>query len=276
MNTTTLETRHHETSAAAATAAARPDGRLHAVGFFSGLGSRSAYREVGQTSIGSTSDRVAELYRQSAEALQLPNGADGLTLTDTNLPDDPVERQGFIGAAFLVHNLAIHAHLHESLANANTLKFVAYTGESFGVLASAVASGSLGIRDGVLLAHVFTPLLLTAANQRSQGPLGVSLERYLPRYSPDHPPVDEPAHVIGLNAEPAELQTFLLHIAQRYGNDDIEVHKRYSPRQVNVYVRAGFITTFAQVIRAHPSIEAQELKEPTKFLAHSRKMTQAR
>jgi malonyl CoA-acyl carrier protein transacylase len=257
-------------------APARPDNGLNAVGFFSGLGSRSAYREAGRASIGSTSDRVTELYRQAAEALQLPNGADGLTLTAANLPGDPVERQGFIGAAFLVHNLAIHAHLHDSSVNSNALKFAAYTGESFGVLAAAVAGGSLGVRDGVLLAHVFAPLLLAAANQRARGPLGASLERYLPRYSPDRPPVGEPAHVVGLKGEPAELEAFLLDITQRYGNDDIEVHKRYSPRQVNVYVRAGFIATFVQAIRAHPGIKARELKEPTKFLAHSRKMTRAR
>lgn len=244
-------------------------------GFFPGLGSRAAYREVGWTSIGSASESVVELYQEAADALQIVNGPEGLSLTAANLPEDPVERQGFIGAGFLAHNLALNVELRERAAQTGVAHFVAYTGESFGVLASAVACGALSIQDSVLVARAFTPLLLAASNQEGRGPLGASLARYLPRYSRERPPITEPAHVIALKAEPHELRRLLGELAERY-RDDVEVHKRYSPKQTNVYVRAGFISMFAEIIRAFPGVKAEELKEPTKFLAHSRKMIEAR
>lgn len=274
MNTTTLSTETRLSFAAAAEGATTAQG-FGLAGFFPGLGSRSAYREVGQETIGSGSRSVVELYRDAADALQISTGPEGLALTAANLPSDPVTRQGFIGAAFLVHNLALSTELRERAADVPAMRFIAYTGESFGVLAAAVACGSLSVRDSVLVARAFTPLLLATSNQEAQGALGASLARYLPRYSVDRPPVDEPAHVVALRAAPDELRVLLDDLELRY-RDHVEVHKRYSPRQSNVYVRAGFISTFAEIIRSHPGVKAEELKELTKFLAHSRRMTEAR
>ena len=97
-------------------------------GFFPGLGSRSAYRDVGWTSVGSASRSVVELYQEAADALQIVNGPEGLSLTAANLPEDPVERQGFIGAGFLAHNLALNVELRERAAETGVAHFVAYTG----------------------------------------------------------------------------------------------------------------------------------------------------
>lgn len=248
---------------------------LATVAIFPGLGSRSAYRDVGAWSIGSDLAVVDDLYQEAADALGIPTGPAGLALTAQNLPADPVERQGFIGAALLVHNLAIHADLHARGTRSGHLHVAAYTGESFGMLASAVAAGAITVADGARVARVFTPLLLAASDQRAAGAFGRSIDRYLPRHSSESPPVDEPFHVIGLRSTPEALHRVVELLTQRHAND-VEVHKRYSRHQVNVYVRASFIATFVSILRSYPEIEAKELKPPTTFLAHSRRMIGAR
>jgi malonyl CoA-acyl carrier protein transacylase len=252
-----------------------PEDSFAAVAFFPGLGSRGAYRDVGVWSIGSELSVVEDLYREAADALEIATGPAGLALTADNLPSDPVERQGFIAAAFLVHNLAIYSDLRERAARSGHLRIAAYTGESFGMLASAVAAGALSVGDAARIARVFTPLLLAASNQRGRGEFGQSIERYLPRHSSDSPPVGEPFHVIGLRATPEALHRVTALLTQRHG-EHVEVHKRYSRHQVNVYVRASFIPTFVPILRSYPEIEAKELKAPTTFLAHSRLMIGAR
>lgn len=251
------------------------DDSCTAVVFFPGLGSRSAYRDAGMDSIGSDFGIVADVYEEAAAALGISRGPAGLALTSSNLPEDPVERQGFIGAAFLVHNLAIYAEVHERAVQSRSLRITAYTGESFGMLASAVASGSLSVRDGAILARAFTPLLLASSNQHAGGDFGRSIERFVRQYSAGTVPVPEPASVIAVTAEPDELHRFLTHVVQRHG-DDVEVHKRYSRSQVNLYVRTTFIHKFVRILRSYPEVTGFELKEPTKFLAHSRKMIGAR
>lgn len=246
-----------------------------AVAFFPGLGSRDAYREVGAGTIGSDLPVVREVYQEAADALQVAGGPDGLALTRANLPEDRVERQGFIATAFLVHNLAIHADLAARAQRSGHLRFAAYTGESFGMLASAVAAGALSVGDGAQIARVFTPLLLAASNQRAGGTFGASIERYLPRHSAESPPVGEPFHVVALRSGTEPLRRVTDLLTQRHG-EHVEVHKRYSRHQVNVYVRESFLPTFVHVLRSYPEIEAEELKAPTTFLAHSRRMIGAR
>ncbi|MCI2957556.1 hypothetical protein MN032_07625 [Agromyces atrinae] len=248
--------------------------RFTAIGFFPGLGSRAAYRGVGLDTIGSGFASVGAVYDEAAAALGL-SSASSLTLTPANLPADPVERQGFIGAAVLTHNIAIHTDVVERGRRAGHPIFTAFTGESFGMLASAVAAGSLTIGEGVILARAFTPLLLAAANQRASGTFGDALEQYMPTYSSSHPPVAEPAHVIALRGAPEALGRVLAYAVEHH-DDSIELHKRYSRHQANVYVRSSFIPSFADILRSFPDVSAEELKEPTRFLAHSRKMTRAR
>lgn len=251
-----------------------PDG-LTAVAFFAGLGSRSAYRDVGLTTIQAESSAAAEVYEEAAEALgQVPDPR-SLATDSTSLPEDPIERQGYIGAAFLTHNLAIYRDLQRQAGHTGALHFSAYTGESFGMLAAAVAGGSLTVPDGVLLAYAFPPILLAASNQRSRRESAVDIDAYVPRYPADSLPVAEPAHVIALRGEAEELAGLMRTLDQILGTA-VELHKRYSPRQLNVYVTKAPIPAFVRVLRSYPEATAEELKEPTTFLAHSRKMTGAR
>lgn len=248
---------------------------LSAVAFFPGLGSRSAYRDIDQDTVEGITPAATEVYEEAAQALgQVPTPR-SLATDAKSLPEDPVERQGYIGAAFLTHNLAIYRNLQEQNRNSGALQFSAYTGESFGMLAAAVAGGSLSVRDGALLAYAFTPILLGASNQRAQGESSVDFARYVPTYTTDTLPVSEPAHVVALRGQADDLTRVMQTLDQVLGTS-VELHKRYSPQQHNVYVTASAIPAFVRVLRSYPEITAEELKKATTFLAHSRRMSGGR
>jgi len=84
-------------------------------------------------------------------------------------------------------------------------------------------------------------------------------------------------HVIGLRGRHPEVIGEILEVMDKtFSRSDVEVHKRYSARQVNVYVRAGAKASFDRFVGMFPAMEAEELKPPTTFLAHSERMRVAR
>ncbi|MFI9010679.1 hypothetical protein ACIGNX_25925 [Actinosynnema sp. NPDC053489] len=248
------------------------------VGFFPGLGSRSSYRDLGRDLLDSGIPEVVRVYEEGARALDLPDGPEGLLLAPSNVPSERLAAQGFIGAAMLTHSLALDAHLRVTAERRGVpLEFVGYTGESFGIITAAVAAGSLSVADGIRLAHAFTPLVLTAANGAGPGDrLAARMAEYLPEALRERPLVAEPHHVVGLRGEPADLARLLAAIASTCPKSDVEVHKTYSRRQTNVYVRAGAKAAFDALVTGFPAVVAEELKEPTTFLAHAERMAGAR
>lgn len=155
--------------------------------------------------------------------------------------------------------------------------FTAFTGESFGILSAAVAAGALTVGDGIRVAEAFTPLMLMtssvdAMDAQSDDEFLARLRAHLPSFAPGSYPVEEPMHVIGLIGEPEHLRELLREIEHTISPDDVEVHKKYSWRQVNVYARNGFMPRFERMLERFPLVEARELKEPTTFCAHSERM----
>lgn len=257
-----------------------PATRTRLAGFFPGLGSRSFHQDLDRFLLDSGIPEVTAVYRDAAQALDIASQPERLLLTPGNLPADRLERQGFIGAALLVHGLALNAFLRHSMdRNATPGSVVAYTGESFGILTAAVAAGALPLADGVRIAQAFTPiLLLTAGAADPVGPLAAGLVRHLPAGVRRAPLVPEPSHVVAVDApDPASLAALLDALAQTYPVSDVELHKWYSPSQANLYVRAAIRPAFDQFLTASfPTATARDLKEPTVFLAHSARMRPAR
>jgi len=179
----------------------RPTVQGHVAGVFPGLGSRAAYRDLGRHLLDSGSPEVLEIYRQAARALGFPDRPEKLLPVPENLPAGKLAQQAFIGSAILVHSLALEAHLRNMAArNGIRLDFVAYTGESFGIITSAVASGALSIGDGVKIARAFTPLMLVAAEgEVPDEPVAREVAVHLPDSLRGRPLVPEPFHVIALN-----------------------------------------------------------------------------
>jgi malonyl CoA-acyl carrier protein transacylase len=201
-----------------------------------------------------------------------------LLMVPENMPVGKLAVQGFVGAAFLVHNLALAAHLRAAAEDVGVrLRFVGYTGESLGMIAAAVASGAVSVGDGVRLGYVYTPLMLTAAEGLGpEDPLAAELAAYLPESLRGRRLVSEPYHVVGLRGDPGDLGEILAGVARFYPKTDVEVHKFYSPRQANIYVRAGVKPDFDLFARGFPAVETAELKPPTTFLAHAERMTGVR
>jgi malonyl CoA-acyl carrier protein transacylase len=250
-----------------------PSARL--IGFFPGLGSRAAFRDADP--FADAGAPVRALFAEAAAALHDPRDADGIRF-GAPMPTDRLRRQGHIGAAFLAHSLALERQLRERASSAGiAIGFDAFTGESFGILVAAVASGALSVRDGVRVAEAFTPLMLLASEHDAppadqDDAFTAGLRRHLPRFAPGERPVREPAHVVALHGEPEHLAELLDHLGDAVPTADVEVHKRYSWRQVNVYVRAGYMDRFRLMSDRFPFVETAELKDPTTFLAHASRM----
>ena len=240
---------------------------------FPGLGSRASYQNLDSTLLDSGVPAVAEVYRAGARVLGLGDRRDGLLMVPDSLPQGRLAQQGFIGAAIMVHNLALHAHLHATASAAGTpVTFAAYTGESFGILAAAAASGALDVDHCLAIAHVFTPLMLLAADGPTDEPLVAQISGYLPSSVRGRGVVPEPAHVVAVRADPAVLGALQHDITRTWGPADVEIHKLYSSRQINLYVRAGVRQDVATLVARHPGASIEELKAPTTFLAHSHRM----
>ncbi|MFI0164502.1 ACP S-malonyltransferase [Streptomyces sp. NPDC017095] len=253
--------------------------RIRVAGFFPGLGSRGFYRGLGRQLLDSGIPEVTGVYREAARALGFPGRPDLLLLDPENLPDGKMERQGFIGASLLVHSLALDAYLRDRTAkNGVPVDFVAYTGESFGVLTAAVASGALSVFDGTKIAQAFTPLMLQAAGAHSTDePFARDIASYLDESVRQTPLVGEPHHVVAVRApSPDALAVVLDGIRAAFALTDVELHKTYAPTQANLYVRAGARPAFDAFVATFTDATSWDLKEPTVFLAHSARMRPAR
>lgn len=249
---------------------------LTTVAFFPGLGSRSAYRDVNLKSVEAISSAGKYVYKEASRALGQVPTPQSLALDYGSLPEDSIGKQAYISAAFLTHNLAIYYDLEEqNRKTSDNLQFVSYTGESLGMLAAAVASGSLHVRDGVLLAYAFTPILLGTSNQHPQEDLLIDLESYIPSYTNSSEPISEPAHVIAIYGQNDKLEGFIKTL-DKILDTSVELHKRYSSSQYNIYVTESAIPDFVRILRSYPEISAKELKGSTKFMAHSHRMFDAR
>jgi malonyl CoA-acyl carrier protein transacylase len=248
-------------------------------GFFPGLGSRSFYRDLGRQLLDSGVPEVTRIYRESARALGLPASPDLLLPAPEHLPEGKMERQGFIGASLLVHSLALDAYFRNLIADdAAPVDLVAYTGESFGILTAAVASGSLSVSDGVKIAQVFTPLMLQAADARgTDEDFARDVASYLDDSVQQAPLVREPYHVVAVKAQSTDaLAVILDRIRDAFPFTDVELHKTYAPTQANLYVRSGARPEFDAFVVSFANAAVWDLKEPTLFLAHSARMRPAR
>ena len=111
---------------------------LSVVAFFPGLGSRSAYRDIDQKTIEGMSPAAAEVYAEAAQALgQVPTPR-SLATDAKSLPEDPVERQGYVGAALATG--AFFILLPTSIANSRRNEYAPVSDTS--AERASVAAGS--------------------------------------------------------------------------------------------------------------------------------------
>lgn len=249
---------------------------MRPVGFFPGLGSRAAYRELERDLFECGVPVVRQVFSEAGAAL----GCDPecLVLRDSNIPDDRIERQAFLGAALLAHGIALHRYLVDVLQrNGTDIHFVSFTGESFGIITAAVAAGALSLADGAKLAHALAPFILVGAEGvSSPSALQVRVAEMLAAVGVTQPLVLQPAHVVALTGHPDTLNRVLVAIGDVYDVSDVELHKTYAANQANIYVRTGARESFGLFMRNFADVAVTELKEPTCFMAHAARMAPVR
>ncbi|MGI6901837.1 MULTISPECIES: ACP S-malonyltransferase [Leclercia] len=243
--------------------------RNNIVGFFPGLGSRAVYQNIGGELLHSGNKRIEQIYRDAAIAMGYGDQPEKMLITPATLPEGKMERQGFIGASFLTHNLALAALCHAQAEQQNlSLHVVAYGGESFGMINAAVASGALSIGDGVKIANFFTPYILLASESHDD-PFSQAVFDYYPPELKAQPLVTEFYYVIALRGREKTLADASAALKDEFLSSEIEVHKIYSRRQINLYVKASIKSCFDIFMKNFADIEVIKLKEPTAFITHS-------
>jgi len=249
---------------------------MRPVGFFPGLGSRAAYRELERDLLECDIPDVRQVFSEAGTALGYAPGR--LVLRDINIPTDRIERQGFLGAALLVHGVALHRYLvHTAQRHGTEIRFAAFTGESFGIITAAVACGALSVAHGAVIAHALAPFILVGAEGvTSPSPLQARVGQMLASVGVTQPLVPQPAHVVALMGHPDVVNRVLVAIGDVYDVSDVELHKTYAANQANVYVRSSARESFGFFMRNFPDIAVKELKEPTRFMAHAARMAPVR
>lgn len=246
--------------------------RSNVVGFFPGLGSRAVYQDIGDTLLRAGNQEIEQIYREAALAMGYGDRPEKMLITAATLPAGKMERQGFIGASFLTHNLALAAKLKEEARRQNQdLHFLAYSGESFGMISSAVASGALNIGDGVKIANFFTPYILLASGKYDD-PFSQSIAAYYPAALKEQILISELYYVVALRGRNKQLTEVYSALQDEFLDTEIELHKVYSDEQINLYVKASIKSRFDIFMKNHSAIKVIKLKEPTAFLAHSKQL----
>ncbi|MCU6670774.1 hypothetical protein M8013_18770 [Enterobacteriaceae bacterium H4N4] len=179
------------------------------VGFFPDLGSRAGYQDIGDSLLQTGNKVIEKIYRDAAVAMGYGDQPRKMLITPETLPEGKMERQGFIGASFLTHNLALAARFYAEAQQQNQhIQFIAYGGESFGMINAAVASGALSIGDGVKNANFFTPYILLASESYDD-PFSQAIIDYYPSTFKEQALVSELYYVIALRGREKELNEAL-------------------------------------------------------------------
>lgn len=92
---------------------------------------------------------------------------------------------------------------------------------------------------------------------------------YLPKDIKIRPLITEACYVIALRGREELLSEVYTALQDEFFNSEIEQHKIYSRKQINVYVKASIKSCFDIFMKDYPTIEVIKLKEPTTFLTHS-------
>lgn len=243
------------------------------IGFFPGLGSRAEYQNIGNGLLCSGNKEIEQIYYEAAIAMGYGANPQKMLITSTTLPNGIMERQGFIGASFLIHNLALAAKIrsHAKLNNL-PLNFLAYSGESFGIINAAIASGALSIDGGVKIANFFTPYILLASN-KCNDIFSRSITPYYPSGLKQYFPISENYYVIALRGRCKSLTKAYIALQDHFLNTEVELHKIYSHNQINLYVKTSVKSCFDMFMKNYPAITVIKLKKPTAFITHSAQLT---
>lgn len=249
---------------------------INTIGFFPGLGSRTFYKDICDDLYSDGSVIIKNMYKDAAEALNLSGSPESLLITNSVLPQERLKKQSFLATSFVLHNLALEMHTKEYfLKKGVKLNTQLYTGESFGIIAAAIAAKSLSVYDGMQIIDFITKAIyrMTEGIKDPETSLMIpSLEKstHVEMVSKNS------AYVVALQGEKNHIESVLSELKQAFRTYDIEINKYYSQNQTNIYLNPLQKNKFSLLIKKYPEISYRILKEPTTFLAHSKRLSALR
>lgn len=250
---------------------------INTIGFFPGLGSRTFYRDIHDDLYSDGSFIIKNMYKDAAEALNLSGAPESMLITNPVLPQERLKKQSFLATSFVLHNLALEMHTKEYFQKKGVkLNTQLYTGESFGIIAAAIAAKSLSVHDGMKIIDFITK----AIYRMIEGIEDAETSLIIPFLSDKNAHVEiaskNSAYVIALKGEKNHIESALSELKQAFRKYDIEINKYYSKNQINIYLNPLQKNKFSLLIKKYPDISYHILKEPTTFLAHSKRLSALR
>jgi hypothetical protein len=143
---------------------------LHA--YFPGMNSRRSYTNISRDLYEKGNSRVRSIFEDSAEILSRHNqglGTGGLSrfFFEEELSNDDVAiKWNHIGSSMTVYNLALLEHLKTSSTD---FIISSVGGESYGMIAAAIASNALSLEDGLKVANYTLGSIYRYAHANSVG-----------------------------------------------------------------------------------------------------------
>ena len=238
------------------------DFRARLIGVFPSFGSISYYNELGSFLYDTGIPEIKFLYMRAAKVLNILDeegrpDVQKVFFKKENLPENSAQKRGFFAALFLVHNLALKIYL-EKLAEKSDLsiEFAAYTGESSGIVTSAVASGAISLEDAVKLEYeIFSKI--TEESERQP-----------------------PNHIFTLKGP--EAKQALVMLQEKFGAD-VEPFKYYSEGEIfecKIFVSDSILNEFQKFISQNfegsEGVQISLLQGNNRFSSHTAKMSSVR
>lgn len=236
--------------------------------FFPGLGSRRFYDDAAMQDILSADPLVKKNFMSAADIIGITS-AKWIELIPNahNLKrlKGRVEKQNLINLACFIYNISVYDLYLRYFAEQPPY---AVTGESLGILEAAVAANSISLEDGIRITRALTTALLPSSQLSSDTQSDSFIEQRFVEKERANDPIE--MHVLGVTSKDSEALVEILDaIRSRFPVEDVQVHKRYSSEQANLYVSSERITDFKAFMKELPSnVHYEELKPPTSFTPH--------
>ena len=229
-------------------------------GYFPGMNSRRQYNNISRELYEKGNEQVRKLFETSAEILNQQNTANNQQGVSRFFFEDAIryhniaEKWNHIGSSMTVYNLALLEHFKTASAN---LYVNSVGGESYGMIAAAIASNALSLEDGLKIANMALGCIYQHAHASNIGLW----------------------HIVSLTGQ--SIQPALEHIKQTFPQQ-IDVFRwqtlNSEQEEVHLYIHQTVLHTVEQLLKQQfgDAVVINEFKRPTIEIVHSPRLAPAR
>ena len=231
---------------------------LHA--YFPGMNSRRYYSNLPRDLYDNGNKKVRAIFEDSYKVLNREksnNKTPDLSMfffENTILHDDVSEKWNCIGSSMTVYNLALLEHMKTSNEDFHINSF---GGESYGMIAAAIASGALSLEDGLKIADNVLGLIYKSVHLNDFGLW----------------------HIVSFSGRSIHSQLKVLRHKFTEGVDIFRWQTLSDEKQdVHLYIKDDIFEKVKQYVSDNfeEDISLEEFKQPTIEIVHSPKLISAR